>query len=384
MIRLLIAGDFYPGTRTHEALAAGEVPSLMGPLLSEFEGADLVTLNLEGPLIARSTPIRKVGPHHGTPESCSAGLRRMKVGLVNLANNHVMDHGEEGLRNTMEVCRREEIAWVGGGRDIDEASLPWIREVNGVRLAVIAQAEHEFGMAGRGRCGANPLDPIAFVRTVKRFRGQYDRLLVLLHAGNEYCPYPRPSVVELCRFLVEQGADAVVCQHSHCIGCFENYQGGIIIHGQGNFIFDDPRARDCEKEGMLVGLQVYRDRATEMRLIPFKQASGRAGIEPMGDAETARLHQQLYERNARLLDADFLERVWRAFCRDKRRSYLGIVHGLGRRLRNLDARLGILSPFFSKRHALMMLHMVRCESHREVMEQVLSDETGSDLGTLPR
>lgn len=42
-----------------------------------------------------------------------------------------------------------------------------------------------------------------------------------------------------CRKIVEKGADLVVCQHSHCIGCMEEYDKGTIIYGQGNFLFDD-------------------------------------------------------------------------------------------------------------------------------------------------
>ena len=38
--------------------------------------------------------------------------------------------------------------------------------------------------------------------------------------------------------MVQKGADLVVCQHSHCIGCYESYKGSTIIYGQGNFIFD--------------------------------------------------------------------------------------------------------------------------------------------------
>ncbi|MBC8095428.1 MAG: CapA family protein [Akkermansiaceae bacterium] len=299
----------------------------------------------------------------------------MKVSLVNLANNHVMDHGAAGLKNTLDVCHREGIGCVGGGNDVTAASQLWFCERNGVRLAVLSCAEHEFGMATPARAGANPLDLVRIVRGIREQRKNFDRLVILLHGGNEYCPYPRPSLAELCRFLVEQGADAVICQHSHCIGCWENHQGGIIVHGQGNFIFDDPKARPCEKEGLLLSLEVSHDQPLAMRMIFFKQAAGRPGIEPMSEAEEARARQLLDERNARLQDAGFLEREWVNFCSGKRRAYLGIVHGFGRRLRNLDTRFGVLSPFFSKRHALMMLHMLRCESHRELMEQVLSDET---------
>jgi hypothetical protein len=375
MIRFLISGDFYPGRRTHGALVASDASSLVGPLMAEFEKADLVALNLEGPLIAAPSPIEKIGPIHGTPDVCVKGMRQLRIGLVNLANNHVMDHGATGLNNTLEVCRREGMAWVGGGTDVAAASQIWFCERNGVRLGVLSCAEYEFGMATSTRAGANPLDLVRVVRSMREQRKNLDRLVVLLHGGNEYCPYPRPSLAELCRFLVEQGADAVICQHSHCIGCWETYRGGIIVYGQGNFIFDDPKARPCENEGMLLSMEIFRDQPLAMRTILFKQASVRPGIEPMSEAEEDCTRQILEERNRRLQDPEFLEREWIDFCSGKRRAYLGIVHGFGRRLRNLDGRFGVLSPFFSKHHALMMLHMLRCESHRELMQQVLSDET---------
>ena len=42
------------------------------------------------------------------------------------------------------------------------------------------------------------------------------------------CSAPRNS---------RQGADAVICQHSHSMGCAEYYKDSYI-YGQGNFIFD--------------------------------------------------------------------------------------------------------------------------------------------------
>ena len=38
--------------------------------------------------------------------------------------------------------------------------------------------------------------------------------------------------------MVEKGVDLVICQHSHCIGCLEEYEESTIVYGQGNFIFD--------------------------------------------------------------------------------------------------------------------------------------------------
>ena len=65
-----------------------------------------------------------------------------------------------------------------------------------------------------------------------------DYTIVLYHGGKEYYRYPSPNLQRVCRYMIEKGTDLVICQHSHCIGCEENYLSGKIVYGQGNFIFD--------------------------------------------------------------------------------------------------------------------------------------------------
>ena len=58
--------------------------------------------------------------------------------------------------------------------------------------------------------------------------------------------------------MIEKGADVVVCQHSHCVGCEENYLGGTIVYGQGNFIFD--YRNDVEwQTGLLTVIELFEN-----------------------------------------------------------------------------------------------------------------------------
>lgn len=66
-----------------------------------------------------------------------------------------------------------------------------------------------------------------------------DYTIVLYHGGKEHYRFPSPNLQKYCRKFIEKGANIVICQHSHCIGCEENYKNGKIIYGQGNFLFDD-------------------------------------------------------------------------------------------------------------------------------------------------
>lgn len=55
--------------------------------------------------------------------------------------------------------------------------------------------------------------------------------------------------------MAQKGADIIICQHSHCIGCFENYENSTIIYGQGNFIFDDSQS-EYWKTSLLINIEI--------------------------------------------------------------------------------------------------------------------------------
>ena len=71
-------------------------------------------MNLECPLIGKVTPISKCGPIFGADNQCIKGLKNAKITLLNLANNHILDHGPQGLENTLKVCADFEISGLQG------------------------------------------------------------------------------------------------------------------------------------------------------------------------------------------------------------------------------------------------------------------------------
>ena len=84
--------------------------------------------------------------------------------------------------------------------------------------------------------------------------------------------------MDTCRFLVEVGANVVICKHSHCARCFETYRGAPIVYGQGNFLFDYPSKEPIWHEGVLVSLVINKDAETEVRFIPYMQSDGQPGV----------------------------------------------------------------------------------------------------------
>src|ERR1700736_5973649 len=131
-----------------EALVADEVVAIT-------RAADLVLLNLECCISERGTPWPD--PHKPfffrAPPAATEVLTRLGVDCVTLANNHALDFGPEALLDTFEHLRAAGIAWVGAGRQRDEARAPAVLEANGLRLAVLGCSDHPAGF------GAGPDSP---------------------------------------------------------------------------------------------------------------------------------------------------------------------------------------------------------------------------------
>ena len=239
-MKILIGADFVPTKSNFSQFESGDVKELFGSkLCDKIKSSDYRIFNLEIPLTDEEHPIPKCGPNLIAPTECVAGYKAAGVDLLTLANNHILDQDQQGLESTIQVLNRAGIDYTGVGSTPDEAAKPYIFTCNGKNIGVYACAEHEFSIVTEHSAGANPIDLLESPDHVAKLKEQCDYVIVLYHGGKEHYRYPSPNLQKVCRKLVEKGADLVVCQHSHCIGCEEKYQGGTIVYGQGNFLFDD-------------------------------------------------------------------------------------------------------------------------------------------------
>ncbi|SEA08196.1 poly-gamma-glutamate synthesis protein (capsule biosynthesis protein) [Eubacterium aggregans] len=238
-MNLLIAGDTVPVGDNISLFKKGDIETLLGEALYEkWIEADYRVFNLETPLYDGNTPISKCGPNLKAPTDTIQGLAKLKPTLVSLSNNHILDHGSEGVYSTLDQFKKHEIQVIGVGDNLKEAHKPEIININGQKIGFYSCAEHEFTIATETSPGANPFDPLESLDHIRDLSQQVNYTIILLHGGKEHYRYPSPYLQKVCRKMVEKGADLVVCQHSHCIGCEENYKNSKIVYGQGNFIFD--------------------------------------------------------------------------------------------------------------------------------------------------
>jgi poly-gamma-glutamate capsule biosynthesis protein CapA/YwtB (metallophosphatase superfamily) len=373
MTKIVIGADICPIERNLPLFKEGDAKSLFNDLLEEFEAADLAIANLECPLIERPSPILKTGPVFGEASACINGIKQAGIDVLGLANNHILDHGASGLKNTLEVCARAGIATVGAGQTLESARRILVRDVNGLRLGIIAVAEHEFSIATKNSWGANPVDLVDIVRNVRSQSHAFDYLIVLYHGGDEF-HVPSPRVKDTCHFMIEMGANAVIMQHSHCLGGYEEYRGGHIVYGQGALIMDEGiyQSLGSFHEGFLVKLLIERDARSKMEIVPFVQSAPPPGARRMGAAKEEEFRRQLEDKSRAIGDDKFVESEWLKFCEERKHDYVSCLLGHNRILAKLNAKGFLERIVYGKLALLRAKNLVCCETHREAIQTIFN------------
>jgi poly-gamma-glutamate synthesis protein (capsule biosynthesis protein) len=346
-----------------EPFSTGDAERVFKDVIPLIQGCDYAVGNLECPLCEPDQPILKSGPNLSAPVSSAATLHKAGFRAMGLANNHILDFGPTGLQSSLEACQASGLATFGAGKDLASAQPPHIVEIRGQRIAFLAIAEDERCLAGPTSAGANPLDPIPVVRTIATFKDSFDRLVIILHGGNEGFQFPSPWLRDQCHFLIEQGADAVLCQHSHCIGAMETYQMGTILYGQGNFLFNYDSHGSLGGQGLGVVIAFPAAGPALLELHPIEQAPDAIGIRLCAPESARKILDGLQGRSAVLKDALQYGQVWKDWCERQRDAYLTKVFGLGKWLGRLNRGCWMFR-FLSSRTLLGIYNIVSCESHR--------------------
>lgn len=377
-MKVLIGADVVPTKRNKELFAKANTEVLLGaPLKELLDSADYRIFNLETPLADRETPIAKCGPSFRAETQTVAGLKSFGVDFFTLANNHILDHGVEGLQSTLQTLDRAGIAYAGVGNTPEEAARAHLVTVEGKTLGIYCCAEHEFTIVGDNTPGANPYDPLESFDHVRSLREQCDYLIVLYHGGKEFCRYPSPGVRKLCRKFVDCGADIVLCQHTHCIGCEEDYAGKKIVYGQGDFLFDHTRKEQWQN-GLLVACDITDDGVT-VTYYPLRRFGGKTRLAEPDDG--AQILEAFRARSRELQCEETWKRRYAEFAQKSRQQLLLRVNGQLNRsfIFRVLARLcgknfmdRYLAKCYDKNALLVLRNTVESESWRELLLEAIN------------
>ena len=370
-VKLIIGGDYLPTEDDVNLFESEEIGKVFDKnILNLFENSDYSLTNLEGCFYdCDDDVIDKQGPSIRASLKSFSGYKKLGVKAANLANNHSRDYGDKGLLSTIHLLENNGIEHFGAGHNINEAKKPLIANVCGYRIGFLGISEYEFMIATESEAGANPFDELYTLDEIYNLKSKTDYVVVLYHGGKEYYRYPAPYVQKRCRRFIDKGADIVLCQHSHCIGCAEDYENGYILYGQGNFCFYKPY-NEFTDSSLLVQIELN---TRKIELIPLIRKD--TLIRVANQQEKERILNDFNSRSEQIKDPEFVRSTYSQLSKEYEESY---DWWCTRRIGQILKKKG-LKTFYprlfapQKLYDVDMINMLRCEAHRDLYIQALTE-----------
>jgi poly-gamma-glutamate capsule biosynthesis protein CapA/YwtB (metallophosphatase superfamily) len=272
---LAFAGDVHFEGVLASKLAANP-STVLDPIEPVLGRADLAVVNLETAVTSGGSPTAKAFVFRA-PASAFAALRGGGVDVASMANNHGLDYGEAGLRDSLAAAKRYRFPVIGIGLDAKQAYRPYRATINGNRIAVIGATQVlddelvSAWTAGPHKPGlASAKDAPRLLQAVRQARRTADTVVVFLHWGIELEQCPSAEQRTLARQLVGAGADVVVGGHAHRVQGAGRLGHALVDYGLGNFVWYGTSELSTETGVLLVtvdGRRVLRYQWVPARVV---------------------------------------------------------------------------------------------------------------------
>lgn len=257
VVHVTAAGDdliHYSVFKNAAALAGGSGYDFK-PLYAEvkylIEGADVAIINQET-VISQSNAVE--GAENGvlrfnSPPEVAEAVIDLGFDVITMANNHLLDMGTDGLEESIGFWNNKavenDLTVLGAYLNEEDADNIRIREVNGVKIAFLAYAEHINGFDEQ--LDYVPLRVIknneedVIERQIKEAKEMADAVIVSAHWGAEDTTYVSEDRIELANKMVNWGADVILGCHTHTAQTMEWIERddgtkGFVYYSMGNFI----------------------------------------------------------------------------------------------------------------------------------------------------
>lgn len=226
-MKLLFTGDFCPAEINFKDF------SIDRDLLDLFGSADAVFGNLECPITRESTT--RPGQFINLKAEPETNPLIKKFTAFSLANNHILDFGEAGARETINFLSQNGISSFGFGGSPKEAALP-------CRLNIKSRSFALFGItqwycARKNKAGTCSDRNSYLFRNIKKCRENGDFVIVMPHWNYELSGIPAPAARRLAEKLVSCGTDLIAGAHPHVVNGIESFRNKTVAYSLGNFLF---------------------------------------------------------------------------------------------------------------------------------------------------
>jgi formylglycine-generating enzyme len=237
-IRLLFVGDIMLDGGPGHAIASGIDPFAHCTQL--LLDNDVTIGNLECVLGRGGQQINKDYAFRAAEDS--AIYLKKYFQALSVANNHTLDWGQEGFLECLNVLKKSDIGYFGGGQDINAARAGLMLDVRGKRIVLLGYNDinKKSNKATDSRAGTAPLEMKSVIEDIEYAKKTLNADVVIpyIHWGTELVPMPGERERRQAKRMVDAGATAVIGSHPHVVQTVDSYRGRPIVYSLGNFAFD--------------------------------------------------------------------------------------------------------------------------------------------------
>jgi len=264
-------GDIMMGRNVEKVTNLHGSESVFKNVKPYFNVSDFITGNFENPVTnVKNYQEAEKNIHLQTNQESVETLKKLNFSVLNFANNHAMDYGEDGLKDTLNKFSNEDLELVGAGNNLEDAKQHVsYQDVNGVKIATLGFTDvyTKNFTAKKNRGGVLPLSPKIFIPMIAEASKKADLVLVHVHWGQEYDNEPNDRQKDLAKAIADAGADVIIGAHPHVLEPIEVYNGTVIFYSLGNFVFDQGWSRT--RDSALVQYHLMNDGKGRFEVTPL-------------------------------------------------------------------------------------------------------------------
>ncbi|MBQ7943086.1 MAG: CapA family protein [Lachnospiraceae bacterium] len=247
-LKLAFVGDMnlaegWPTTKFLDSQNGNIYECISPELIKIMQDADIFMPNNEFTYSERGSALKgKAWTFRANPLRVSV-MQELGADITLLANNHTYDYGPDSLIDTLDTLNNANIAYVGAGKNLQNAIQPYYYVYEDLIVAYVAASQAEKHKMTPQATDTTPgilrcYDMTLFLDVIKQASKNADIVIANIHWGTEGSNYLEQYQRDLAYQMIDAGADAIVGSHAHVLQGMEFYNGKPIMYNLGNFWFN--------------------------------------------------------------------------------------------------------------------------------------------------
>jgi hypothetical protein len=246
-IRILFVGDILLSRNVKEEFNSRKTFP-WDDLKPFFQEADLVIGNLEGSVGSTTEMFDSItgSPVFAIDSNDIANLNNAGFQVITIENNHILDLGKKGKKQTISTLLNNNI------KPVCFENSPYFITIKDITLSIVT-----INLIPNRDGSLNQITSVELKQKLRLAQSLSNIVLVSIHWGSELLDWPNKSQKEVAHWLISNGADIIIGSHPHIIQMPEIIDGKPVYFSLGNHLFDQKYM--ATKEGLIAEIIIDKN-----------------------------------------------------------------------------------------------------------------------------